>query len=118
MSGTSRDKYIVKGRNLDIFKPFMLKDNSGDKDIIIKGLTFHRTCSCSPEQYDVFDNNNNVGYIRLRWGELTCEYPDVGGEEIYHAEIGDEWTGMFENDIQRQLHLLDIAEKILEKINT
>ena len=114
----SSNKYTVKGRNLDIFKPFINEVNNGNKDITIKGLTFHKTCSCFPEQYDVFDNNGNVvGYIRLRWGELTCEYPNNGGEEIYHVEIGDELNGMFENDVQRQLHLLYITEKILEKIN-
>jgi hypothetical protein len=84
----------------------------------IKGLTFECTCSAYPEQYDVFDDNNNlVGYVRLRWGILRCEYPDVGGKEIYYAYVGDSLCGFFENENQRMEHLNNIADKILEVIN-
>ena len=86
--------------------------------MIIKGLNFKCTCSGCPEQYDVFDSNDNiVGYVRLRWGGLTCEYPDVGGKLIYEASVGDGWCGIFENESQRIRHLNNIADKILEKIN-
>ena len=85
----------------------------------IKGLYFDQTCFASPEQYDVYDDcENKVGYVRLRWGSLTCEYPWSGGEEIYYASIGDGWTGVFQNEQQRKYHLTMIANKILEKINT
>lgn len=84
----------------------------------IKGVNFERTCSACPEQYDVYDSNGNiVGYIRLRFGGLTCEYPDVGGELIYEASVGDGWTGYFQSDKQRECYLDDIADKILQKIN-
>jgi hypothetical protein len=84
----------------------------------INGLNFKCTCSSCPEQYDVFDGNGNiVGYVRLRWGSLRCEYPDVGGEVIYHAGIGNGWNGQFENEEQRKYHLTMIANKILEKID-
>ncbi len=84
----------------------------------IKGLNFKCTCSACPEQYDVLDNNANVvGYIRLRWGYLRCDYPDVGGETIYEADIGDGFTGSFEDDDQRIAHLNSIADAILKKIN-
>ena len=43
------------------------------------------TCSACPEQYDVFYNDEQVGYLRLRHGVFTCSYPDVGGEKIYEA---------------------------------
>ena len=86
--------------------------------MIIKGLFFKCTCGACPEQYDVLnDDNEIVGYVRLRYGWLTCEYPDVGGECIYMAEIGDGcWTGIFENEEQRMYHLDNIAYKILEQI--
>lgn len=85
----------------------------------IKGLDFLLTCEACPEQYDVFDSNDNiVGYVRLRWGFLTCEYPNVGGECIYITNIGNEWSGRFENEKQRMKHLNNIADKILEKINS
>lgn len=84
----------------------------------IKGLNFKCTCSVCPEQYDVFDNNENiVGYVRLRWGYLRCDYPDVGGEVIYEADIGDGFCGEFENGEQRMKHLNNIADKIIKKIS-
>lgn len=82
----------------------------------IKGLKFCQTCYACPEQYDVFYNESQVGYIRLRWGRLTVEYPDVGGELIYETPIGREWCGEFESEEQRQYHLNIIADKILNKI--
>ena len=84
----------------------------------IKGLDFILTCEAFPEQYDVFNSNDNiVGYVRLRFGGLTCDYPNVDGECIYSTNIGNEWTGSFENEEQRMKHLNNIADKILEKIN-
>lgn len=82
----------------------------------IKGLSFIKTCSACPEQYDVEYDGKQVGYIRLRYGGLTVEYPDVGGEIIYEASIGDGWTGEFESEEQRQYHINNIADIILEKI--
>lgn len=86
----------------------------------IKGLEFVKTCSACPEQYDVYDEYHSiVGYVRLRWGNLTCEYPDVGGELIYSASIdGDGWAGMFDSEEQRLFYLTTIADKIIEKIKT
>lgn len=84
----------------------------------IKGLDFNQTCFACPEQYDVYDNNGEqVGYVRLRWGNLICEYPYVGGEEIYYARVGDDWAGIFKNEQQRRYHLTMIANKILGKID-
>lgn len=84
----------------------------------IKGLNFVCTCSICPEQYDVYDyKGEHVGYVRLRWGELRCDYPDVLEETIYHASIGDGFTGEFENEGQRMEYLNEIADKILEKMN-
>ena len=95
-----------------------VKNPHNPNDYYINGLLFHMTCVCSPEQYDVYDKNNNiVGYIRLRWGRLTCDYPNAQGEEIYNTYIGDEWTGMFEDGAERNEQLSIIANKILEKIN-
>lgn len=83
----------------------------------IKGLNFICTCSICPEQYEVFDSNGKmVGYVRLRWGYLRCDYPDVGGETIYSANIGDEWTGCFILESERTEHLRNIADKIHEKL--
>lgn len=86
--------------------------------IVINDLHFKQTSSGCPEQYDVCDANGNItGYVRLRWGELTCDYPDCGGEEIYSASIGDGYTGSFTNDLERKLYLTTIANRILDKRN-
>lgn len=79
----------------------------------IGNYNFVQTCSCSPEQYDVFDKDGNqVCYVRLRWGSLYAQCPDVGGLEVYDASIGDGWTGCFESEEQRMVHLRKIAEAI------
>ena len=89
--------------------------------MVIGNYNFVCTCSACPEQYDVFDKDGNqVCYVRLRWGSLYAEYPDVGGYEIYHASIGDNFGGCFENDQQRQIHLIRIAnaiDKHIEKVS-
>lgn len=85
--------------------------------MIIKGLNFIETCSACPEQYDVKDEQGNmVGYVRLRYGGLTCEYPNVNGEVIFSKYFDDGWMGCFESDEQCQNYLFIIADKILEKI--
>lgn len=84
----------------------------------IRDLEFVKTCPACPEQYDVYDEHHNiVGYIRLRWGGLICEYPDVFGELIYTASVGEDGLGgMFDSEEQRMYHLTTIADKIIEKI--
>ena len=79
----------------------------------IGNYDFVETCYCSPEQYDVFDQNGNqVAYVRLRWGSLYAQYPDVGGVDIYETSIGDGWTGRFESEEQRRFCLSQIAVEI------
>lgn len=57
-----------------------------------------------------------VGYVRLRYGNLTCEYPDVSGKIIYRHCFDEEWMGCFNSDEQQMEYLNIIADKILEKI--
>ena len=38
------------------------------------------TCGACPEQYDAFDGERQVGYLRLRHGHFTVTCPDVGGD--------------------------------------
>jgi len=61
-----------------------------------------KTCDAWPEQYDVYEGDRQVGYLRLRHGSFTVECPDCGGEEVYHAYThGD---GLFDPD-EREFHL-------------
>lgn len=41
-------------------------------------------CGACPEDYDAKLNGEQVGYLRLRHGSFTVEYPDVGGKLLYH----------------------------------
>ena len=55
----------------------------------IKNLYFECVGSACPEQYDVYNNDEEqVGYVRLRWGELRCYSPDVNGEIVPGVSVG------------------------------
>jgi len=83
----------------------------------IKGLFFHDTCSACPEQYDVYKDGQLVGYVRLRWGGLSCEYPYIFGERIYEYAFDDGYKGCFDDHDERMLHLNAIADAINNKMN-
>ena len=61
-----------------------------------------KTCGACPEQYDVFEGDELVGYLRLRHGHFYASVPDVGGDVVYEAYTkGD---GIFDDD-ERDEHL-------------
>lgn len=68
----------------------------------VDGLKLVMTCMACPEQYDVFDGDEQVGYLRLRHGFFSVEVPDCGGELVYQAS--PEGDGIFE-DHERDHHL-------------
>ena len=39
----------------------------------IKNLKFVKTCDACPEQYDVYQGDKKVAYIRLRWVHYVLE---------------------------------------------
>lgn len=41
-------------------------------DKIADKIRLECTCSACPEQYNMFINDTQVGYIRYRWGYLAC----------------------------------------------
>lgn len=82
----------------------------------INGLAFVQTCSACPEQYDVFRGEEQVGYVRLRWGYLRAEYL-VDMQEVYSYEFEDAMKGAFYEEEERQEHLINIADSLLERIN-
>lgn len=41
------------------------------------------TCKSCPEQYDAYIDGEEVGYLRLRHGQFTVQFPDVDGECVY-----------------------------------
>lgn len=85
--------------------------------LLIKGLMFHQTCLACPEQYDVFKGNKQVGYVRLRYGELKAVYPNVGGEIIYEKSFNELYKGWFFDEDEKVTELNNIADCILKKLN-
>lgn len=78
-------------------------------------LRFVQTCSGSPEQYDVYDENNNqVAYVRLRWGYLRVDCPDYGCETIYEHEFSDGFKGCFDDEQERSKYMKRITNSIVE----
>jgi hypothetical protein len=69
------------------------------------------TCGACPEQYDAFDGDKKVGYLRLRHGYFRVDCPNCGGTTVYEATPkGD---GMFEPE-ERDYYLrfaVDAIEK-------
>jgi hypothetical protein len=76
----------------------------------LEGLTLVLTCQACPEQYDVFNaNDEQVGYLRLRHGNFTVECPDVFGKLVYEAQPkGD---GFFYED-EREFYLTEAVQAI------
>lgn len=71
-------------------------------------------CYACPEQYDARDSQGNyIGYLRLRHGRFTVEYPDVGGKLVYSASpAGD---GIFD-DAEREYYLQEACTAISREL--
>lgn len=86
-----------------------------DNHISIMGCDLLMTCCACPEQYDVFLEGTQIGYLRLRHGSFTVSYPDVGGELVYQSyPKGD---GVFYND-EREHYLIHAIEALLQYKNS
>lgn len=81
-------------------------------------MYFVRTCYACPEQYDVYDNGKNqIGYVKLRYGQLKATYPDFGGETVFeHTFEEDDLKGFFNNDDERLEMLNQISSALLSKM--
>lgn len=81
-----------------------------DYDYEIDGYFLQRTSTACPEQYDVLnEDNEQVGYLRLRHGSFRADVPDCGGETVYMSNPrGD---GMFE-DYERMTELTNAVRAI------
>ncbi len=52
--------------------------------VIPEGFTVRLTCISVPEQWDIFYDDEQVGYLRCRHSRWSLEYPDCGGEVLIH----------------------------------
>lgn len=53
------------------------------KERTINGYDLVRTCTACPQEYDVYKNGEQVGYLRLRHGTFRADVPDCGGKTVY-----------------------------------
>lgn len=70
-----------------------------------------RTCSACPEQYDLFRESRQIGYLRLRHGHYTVSHPDHLGRTVHEAYTrGD---GTFDAN-EREDHIFEGVVAALE----
>lgn len=80
----------------------------------MKHFILNRTCYACPEQYDVFLNEEQVGYLRLRHGVFRCDYPTCGGETLYYVYCDSD--GIF-SDEERNEYISKAIHAIADKLN-
>jgi len=81
--------------------------------IKLDDIKLEQTSFACPEQYDAFYKGKQVGYLRLRHGYFSVEYPDCMGELLYEAEPkGD---GLF-TDEERDYYLDKAKKAIILKL--
>lgn len=86
--------------------------SSWPADREIDGLKLVCTCGACPEQYDAFDGERQVGYLRLRHGWFRADCPTAGDETVHEAyPKGD---GVFDDEDERLAHLTEAVKKIRE----
>ena len=77
------------------------------------GLKIKMTCSSHPEQYDVFRNNLQVAYFRLRHGLFRVDFPECGVDTIFEAEPSGD--GLFDDD-ERFFYMAKAMRVLLKKL--
>lgn len=82
--------------------------------LIVKGCKLVMTCQACPEQYDVFFDGLQIGYLRLRHGSFRATYPDYDGEDVFAA--CPEGDGFFE-DHERFKYLKAAVAALIDKHN-
>ena len=97
----------------------------------MRHYNFAITCFTCPEQYDVYDGDKLIAYVRYRYGHLTVNpyfkelkrhFDLYSAETIYRKEIdfdtdiyseniGDSWGGSFDDDKREEI--LDKLDNII-----
>lgn len=73
-----------------------------------------QTCGACPEQYDVFKDGEQVGYLRLRHGYFYAEFRGGAYETVYEAHPrGD---GIFDSEEEREHHIGKALNAIARRI--
>lgn len=85
-----------------------------EADYTFGDFEFIGTCGSFPEQYDVVikreDKRYQVGYVRLRGGQLALYAPDCLDDLVYLVEYDNEpYKGYFSNEDERVVELQFLA---------
>ena len=89
-------------------------------------ITLEQTCKCCPEQYWAYKDSHIIGYIRLRWGHLTCDYLPKGKltdndirvyDKTFNERTNDNFKGSFDTEEEREYLLSKCKEALLNKYN-
>jgi hypothetical protein len=89
-------------------------------------IILEQTCGCCPEQYWAYKGSHIIGYIRLRWGYLTCDYLPKGKltdndirvyDKTFNERTNDNFKGSFDTEEEREYWLNKCKEALLNKYN-
>jgi hypothetical protein len=89
-------------------------------------IILEQTCGCCPEQYWAYKGSHIIGYIRLRWGHLTCDYLPKGKltdndirvyDKTFNERTNDNFKGSFDTEEEREYWLNKCKEALLNKYN-
>jgi hypothetical protein len=113
MSLSAYVRLLIQNDNTEIADVYGCFSLAGERTMVItvsgKDYILTLTCDSCPEQYDVELEGQEVGYLRLRHGLFTAQFPDVEGREVYEAETDGD--GYF-TDEERDRHLRAAIEAI------
>ena len=62
----------------------------------MKHFKLEMTCFACPEQYDVYLDNKQVGYLRLMHRHFRCDYLECGGKRLFDTYT--EGDGIFKEE--------------------
>lgn len=89
-----------------------------------KKLELELITETCPEQYWVKQETNTIGYIRLRWGHLTCDYLPNGEltdkdniRAVDYTFPNDEYKGCFDTDKERTYWLNKCKNALYKQIH-
>lgn len=89
------------------------RDNPETPERTILGYDLFRTCLACPQQYDVYLNDKEVGYLRLRHGSFRADCPY--GTTVYYTE-DSKGDGIFEED-EEEFFLTEAIKAIHAHLN-
>lgn len=84
-------------------------------------IVLEQTSEFCPEQYWAKKGPHTIGYIKLRWGHLTCDYLPAGRLTRKDIRVydyffdDDEYKGMFDSDEERVFHLEKCKAALIRK---